>query len=95
MKQRILDYLREREIRRLSRAMLEAIQAGDAAKARRFDEARYEAIWARSPQQVERMEIRLGLRPRIMGGVLVAFLCGHLPASVVSAVFRLLKLRSV
>lgn len=62
IKQRVRDWLREREIRRLSAGELEAIHAGDVAKADHFRAARYQAIRERSPGQIVRMERSRGLR---------------------------------
>lgn len=59
---RLADWSREREIRRLSRKVLESYRAGDIATARLFDSARCDAIRDRSEAQVERMERREGLR---------------------------------
>ena len=56
IRQRISDYLREREIRRLSACMCEAFDAHDKAKARAFDAMRVQAVLGRSDAQVERME---------------------------------------
>ena len=56
--QRIRDYLREREIRRLSACMCEAFEARDVATARVFDAMRVQAVLGRSDAQVERMEQR-------------------------------------
>lgn len=97
VRQRIRDYLREREIRRLSVCQLEARRAGDKAKERAFDQARVQAIRERSDAQIERMEVRMGLRARtaIKRRVMGAFCRGLLPASVVTFVFRLFRLRSL
>ena len=95
--QRIRDYLREREIQRLSACVLEAILAHDKAKARQFDAVRMATIRERSAGQVERMEVRKGLRTRtaIKRHVMQAFWHGRLPASVVTFVFRVFRLRSL
>src|SRR5699024_5144776 len=44
IRQRIADWCREREIRRLSRKVLESYRAGDIATARLFDSVRCNAI---------------------------------------------------
>ena len=62
IRQRIADWCREREIRRLSRKVLESYRAGDIATARLFDSVRCNAIRDRSAAQIERMERRKGLR---------------------------------
>lgn len=62
IRQRIADYLREREIADLSRAMLEAMQDGYSGHARKLDKLRMDLIRGRSPGQVRRMERRMGLR---------------------------------
>lgn len=59
--QRLRDWRLEREIRRLARGCREAYAAGDKAKAYLFDRQRMDAILARSPAQVARMERRMGL----------------------------------
>lgn len=59
---RLADWFREREIRRLSRKVLESYRAGDIATARLFDSARCDAIRDRSEAQIARMERRQGLR---------------------------------
>ena len=59
--QRIHDWRHERHIRRLSIACREAYDAGDKAKAYQFDRERMDAILARSPAQIARMERRMGL----------------------------------
>lgn len=95
--QRIRDYLREREIRRLSACQLEAREAGDKAKERAFDQARMTAIRERSAGQVQRMEVHMGLRTRtaIKRHVMQAFWHGRLPASAVTFLFRVFRLRSL
>lgn len=62
MPQRFRDWLHECEIDRLGRACSEAAWAGDKAKARHFWAAMGDAIRARSPAQVARMEQRMGAR---------------------------------
>lgn len=60
--QRLRDWLHEREIQRLADGCKEAFKSGDRAKAKHFWIAMYEAIRARSPAQVARMEQRMGAR---------------------------------
>ena len=64
--QRIRDYLREREIRRLSACEIEALLAGDKAKAGHFDNARMQTIRERSAGQWARInaqaKARMGVR---------------------------------
>lgn len=95
MIQRLRDWLHEREIARLSTACKEAYTAGDKAKASHFFQQMGRAISERSPEQVWRMEERMGLRARttIKRGVMCAFLRGAMPAWVVVLAFRLFKLR--
>lgn len=61
MKQRILDWLLERRIRRFGRLALRAFKAGDHEAARAHWACITDDINARSPEQVARMERRLGL----------------------------------
>jgi hypothetical protein len=56
------DWRHERYIHRLSRAVREAYEAGNRARAHAFDDLRMTAIMRRSPSQVTRMERRMGLR---------------------------------
>ena len=58
----IRDYLREREIRRLSACEIEALLAGDKAKAKHFDAARMQAIRDRSAGQWVRIDARAKAR---------------------------------
>ena len=58
IRQRIRDYLREREIQRLSACVLEAILAHDKAKARQFDAVRMQTIRGRSAGQWARIDAR-------------------------------------
>ena len=60
--QRIRDYLREREIQRLSACEIEALLACDKAKARHFDNARMQAIRERSSGQWARIDARARAR---------------------------------
>lgn len=94
IKQRVRDWLREREIGRLSWCELEAISADDWAKAEHFRVARYQAIRERSPGQIVRMEVRKGLRPRqtIKRGVMAAYVRHWVPAALVTLVFRVFRL---
>lgn len=66
IRQRIRDYLREREIRRLSAGQMEARRAGDKAKERQFDAMRMHTIKERSAGQWARInaraEKRMGVR---------------------------------
>jgi hypothetical protein len=93
--QRLRDWRREHCIRSLSAQFLEAYSAGDKAKARHFDQLRLIEIRLRSPQQVERMESNLGTRIRrtVKGRTMNAFLHGYIPATLVTALFRVLRLR--
>lgn len=59
---RFRDWRHERHIQHLADACKEAVEAGDKAKARHFWQAMAEAIKARSPSQVERMERQLPKR---------------------------------
>lgn len=59
---RIRDWRRERRIRFLSKCVLEWQALGNTVLARRYDRFRMDEISARSPEQVERMERRMGLR---------------------------------
>lgn len=97
IRQRIRDYLREREIDRLAAGCREAMDAGDKAKAPHFFQQMSRAIAARSREQVERMEISQGLRARttIKQHLMRGYCCGLIPASVVTFVFRLFRLRSL
>jgi hypothetical protein len=97
MIQRVRDWLYEREIDRLGKACAEAYEAGDKAKATHFFRGMQRAISERSPDQVARMERRMGLHPRtaIKRNVMGAFLRGWLPAGVVAAAFRIFKLRGL
>lgn len=56
MMARLRDWLHEREIRRLGRACVEAMEAHDTAKAVHFWVAHIEAINARSAAQRARMK---------------------------------------
>ena len=60
--QRIRDYLREREIQRLSACVLEAILAHDKAKARQFDAVRMATIRERSAGQWARIDAQVKAR---------------------------------
>lgn len=62
IKHRLRDWLREREVRRLSSACEEAYQARDKAKFSHFFQQLRVAASARSPEQVARMERAKGLR---------------------------------
>lgn len=53
---RFRDWRHERHIQHLADACKEACAAGDKAKARHFWQAMADAIKARSPAQVERMD---------------------------------------
>jgi len=53
---RFRDWCHERDIQRLAASCKEACTAGDKAKARHFWQAMGEAIRARSPGQIARME---------------------------------------
>ena len=97
IRQRFRDWLHEHEIKRLSAACRESYEAGDKPKARHFWQAQAAAIKARSPEQVARMEARMGLRLRrtLKQRVMDAFLRGRIPSRVVTTTFRLFKLRSL
>lgn len=60
--QRFRDWLHEREIARLANGCREAFATGDKAKASHFFQQMRRAISERSPDQVERMERRMGIR---------------------------------
>lgn len=95
--QRFRDWRLEREISRLAAGCREAYAAGDKAKARHFFHAMGRAMSRRSLGQIVRLEERKGLRIRtsIKRRVMDAFLRGRLPSTFVTAVFRLLRLRSL
>jgi hypothetical protein len=93
--QRIRDWNRERRIRRLSAQFLDAYRAGNKVSARGIDAARLAEIRSRSSEQIERMESNLATRIRRVVKVFTmdAFLHRHIPASLVTALFRVLRLR--
>ena len=93
--QRFRDWMHERAIARLSASCREAYEVGDKAKASQFFQQMRRAISERSPAQVERMELRKGLRIRttIKRSVMGAFLRGAMPAWIVVLAFRVFKLR--
>lgn len=62
IKQRVRDWVREREIDRLAKGCAEAYESGDRAKAGHFYHAMRRAISRRSPGQIGRMERSRGLR---------------------------------
>ena len=62
IKQRVRDWLREREIRRLSARCKEAIARGDRVSGRAWWSLMAKAISERSLAQVERMNRARGLR---------------------------------
>lgn len=59
---RIRDWRRERRIRFLSKCALEWYADGFTHLARRYDQFRIDEIMNRSPEQIARMERRMGLR---------------------------------
>lgn len=59
---RIRDWRRERRIRFLTKCAVQWYVAGRHDLARRYAEFRADEIMARSPEQVARMERRMGLR---------------------------------
>ena len=59
--QRFLDWRRERRIRSLTQRCTDSLDLGDAVLARLWDALRMAEIRRRSPQQVARMERRMGL----------------------------------
>ena len=66
--QRFHDWRHEREIQRLADRCAEAFEARDVAKAKHFWKAMLVAIWARSPEQVARMERVMQERCSALGG---------------------------
>jgi hypothetical protein len=60
--QRIRDWRHERYIKRLGASCQKAIDAGDRLMTRVYWRLMCDAIRSRSPQQIERMERRMGLR---------------------------------
>ena len=97
MYQRLSDWRRERQIKRYSRDMLVAWNAGNKIEARRLDRLRITQINARSPSQVERMESRMdfNVRRTVKRLLMGSFVSGRMPSTIVAAVFRLLRLRSL
>lgn len=95
--QRIRDWRHARLIRRLADRCCAARTAGDRIRTRLYWYLMIDAVKARSAGQVARMELRAGLRTRtaIKQHVMRAFWRGLLPASVVTFVFRLFRLRSL
>jgi hypothetical protein len=59
---RLNDWRRERRIRFLAKCVIHWYAQGCTHLARRFDQFRTDEIKSRSPEQVERMERRMGLR---------------------------------
>jgi hypothetical protein len=95
--QRYRDWRLERRIKALSAECLALYSAGRKASARDADNRRMQLIRSRSPGQVRRMESRMdfNVRRTIKRRVMDAFLRGRIPSSIVTAVFRLLRLRSL
>lgn len=62
IRQRIHDWLHEREIDRLAKGCREAYEAADKAKASQFFRQMSIAISQRSPEQVAKMEKWMGVR---------------------------------
>jgi hypothetical protein len=93
----IRDMQHERRIRRLSRACAGAQAAGDHDAAMIHWEQLREANAERSPEQVARMESRMGLHTRrqVKSVLMHAFTHGCIPAGLVAITFRLLDLRGV
>lgn len=59
---RIRDWRRERRIRFLTKCAVEWYVSGHRDLASRYAQFRADEIRARSPEQIERMERRMGLR---------------------------------
>jgi hypothetical protein len=95
--QRVVDWRHEHYIKRLSARCRAAHAAGERVLARLYWRLMVDAINARSPGQVRRMERGMGLAARrsIKRRVMDAFLRGRLPSTFVTAVFKLLRLRSL
>jgi len=95
--QRFHDWRREQRIRHLSAELFEAYNGGNKIAACWIDAARIAEILSRSSLQVARMEAKLITRIRRVVKVrtMGAFLRGHVPASLVIALFRALRLRGV
>ncbi|GAA0260427.1 hypothetical protein [Rhodanobacter caeni] len=94
---RLRDWRHERYIRRLKCSVQAALRKPDRIMAHLYWQAMVSAINARSPAQVARMEQRMGLAARrsIKRRVMDAFLRGRIPSTFVTAVFKLLRLRSL
>jgi hypothetical protein len=97
MLQRLHDWRHERYINRLAAKCSVASAAGDRIRTRVYWRLMVDAVKARSPQQIERMEARMdfNVRRTIKRRLMDAFLRGLLPASLVAFVFRLFRLRSL
>ena len=91
------DLQLERRIKRLGSVCDAAHAAGNReAAAKHWNEMR-EAIEQRSPEQIQRMEARLGLRIRrqMKASLVFAFCHGWLPAAAVATTFQLFHLGGV
>lgn len=91
------DLRLERRIKRLGTVCAAAHAAGNReAAAKHWNEMR-EAIEQRSPEQIQRMEARLGLRIRrqMKASLVLAFCHGWMPAAAVATTFRLFHLGGV
>ncbi|WP_233842193.1 hypothetical protein [Dyella sp. 2HG41-7] len=93
----IRDFQHEQRIKRIGRACSSAHAAGDHdAAVIHWDQLR-QAIAERSPEQIQRMEAKLGLRVRrqIKSALMVAFCHGWIPAAAVTTAFQLFQLHGV
>lgn len=93
--QRYRDWRLERRIKRLGARCKTALDVGDKPHARELWLQMGQAMAQRSPGQVERMEIRAGLRTTIKRRTFAAFCHGLMPAWAVRAVFRMFRLRGL
>jgi hypothetical protein len=91
------DLQLERRIKRLGSVCAAAHAAGNReAEAKHWNEMR-EAIGQRSPEQIQRMEARFGLRIRrqMKASLVFAFCHGWMLAAAVATTFRLFHLGGV
>jgi hypothetical protein len=93
----IRDMQHEKRIKRLGRACASAHAAGDHDAAAIHWEQFRQAIAERSPEQVQQMEAKLGLRARrqMKSALVTAFCHGWIPAAAVAYAFQLFQLHGV
>ncbi|MBE1159634.1 hypothetical protein [Dyella acidiphila] len=94
---RLRDLQLERRIKRLGQACAAAQAAGNQEDAAVHWEQFRCAITERSPEQIERMEAKLGLRIRrqVKSALVLAFCHGWIPAAAVTTTFHVLQLHGV